>query len=280
MQKVRAIFILARPLNCLITFISVWAGAAVASDVYFSWRIFAASASAALIAGFGNSANDIFDIKIDRINRPYRPLACGKVSVTEAIFLALGLAISGLFLSFIVSRHAILVALLAVVILLVYTPVFKGLSFWGNVAVAAVASLPFIYGGMSVDKPFGAIILSVFAFLLHFGREIVKDIQDRVADATAGIRTGVAIYGAGVSRAIAALLFSALVLSTIVPFAFGMYGRGYLMTVATGADLILLVSIYHLVRSDDDAIMRRMAGWLKAAMPLGLVAVYIGSRGW
>lgn len=280
MQKAKALFVLTRPINCSITFLSVWIGAAVAGDVYHSWRIVAASISAAMITGMGNAVNDILDITIDRINKPFRPLPSGMLSAREAWTLAGGLGIAGLLLSLFVSRFAPILALCVILLLMIYTPVFKGMSYFGNALVAFVSSLAFVYGGMAVDRPFGAIVLSAFALLLHFGREIIKDIQDMSADSAAGIRTGAASNGAGVSRIAATVALSLLAIGTIVPFGIGAYGLSYLIVVVVGVDSILVFAIYQLAKTDNEMGMRRIALWLKAAMPLGLAAVFIGSRGW
>jgi len=93
------LFALIRPVNCLITLFSVWVGAVVSSDIYFSYKIMAASISAFMITGFGNVMNDYYDISVDKINKRDRPLISGKVKISEAKILAAILAGVGLALS-------------------------------------------------------------------------------------------------------------------------------------------------------------------------------------
>jgi geranylgeranylglycerol-phosphate geranylgeranyltransferase len=270
---------LCRPVNCLITFLSVWVGAIVAGNSFYTIRILAASLSAALITAYGNIVNDLFDIKADSINKPYRPLVRGDVNKKSAIFIAVTLASIGLALSIFVGSQAYLIALLVIILLLVYTPIFKGMNYLGNILVAVVSSLAFIYGGMAVDKPFGALILVVFAFLLHLGREIVKDIQDKVADSIVGHRTGACIAHGNLSRILASVILLILIAVTLLPFFLKLYGLGYLIVIVIGADLIIIESIHRLIITDDETVMRHVALWLKFAMPLGLLAVLLGRIG-
>jgi geranylgeranylglycerol-phosphate geranylgeranyltransferase len=280
MKKVISIFILTRPLNCLITFLCIWVAAEVASGIHLSIRIVAASLSGSLVTGYGNIVNDIFDINIDRISKPSRPLAAGTINKKTALIIAIILAIIGLGLSLYVHKAAILIALMAIVLLLIYTPFLKGMSYLGNVIIALVAALAFIYGGLAVDNPFGARILSIFAFLLQLGREIVKDIQDRIADNIYGKRTGASAGNTLRSRIIAASILTILIISTFIPFILSIFSIAYLIVVLVGVDLLLLISIYKLIKTDNESEMRQIAAWLKAVMPIGLLAVFLGSKGW
>jgi geranylgeranylglycerol-phosphate geranylgeranyltransferase len=275
--------VLCRPINCLIALLSVWVGAIVASGTYFSYRILAASISAALITAYGNIVNDLFDIKADSINKPFRPLARGDVSRSKAIALAIILAVIGFAISFFVAKVAWVVALAALVILFAYTPIFKGLNYSGNILVAAVGATAFIYGGMAVGRPLGAFVLVVFAFLLHLGREIIKDIQDRTADSMTGRRTGAAIAEGVCSRILASSLLVLLIAATFVPYFLLLYGLGYLLIMIV-VDLMLAESVRRLIISGDsaeslEASARRVSLWLKLAMPLGLLAVLVGRLG-
>jgi geranylgeranylglycerol-phosphate geranylgeranyltransferase len=278
MNNLKRLPVLCRPINCLITFLSVWVGAIVASGEYFSFRILAAAISAALITAYGNIVNDLFDIKADAINKPFRPLARGEVSRSAAILLAIILATIGLALSFFVAEDAWFVALAAIILLLAYTPIFKGLNYLGNLLVAIVGSLAFIYGGMAVDRPLGALVLIVFAFLLHLGREIIKDIQDKTVDSMAGRRTGAAIADGACSRCLASSVLMLLIGATFAPYFLRLYGLGYLMIVII-VDLLLAESVRRLILSGDEDSARRVAVWLKVAMPLGLLAVLVGRMG-
>lgn len=277
--KAKAIIILSRPVNLLIAFVSVWAAAVIAGDLFISYRILAASFSGALITAYGNAVNDLFDSETDRINKPFRPLPSGALTRKEAWVAAMIFSVAGILLSFYVDYLAIAVAFAAVVLLTLYTPIFKGYLFAGNIAVALVSSLAFIYGGIAVEKPSGALIPAVFAFLLHLGREMVKDVQDIAADRKSGISTGASIDNSETARMMAAGVFILLVIATIIPFLTHHYSFVYFLTVVLGVDLALVIAAIRLFQTDDPEVMRKIAAWLKAVMPIGLLAVLLGSRG-
>jgi geranylgeranylglycerol-phosphate geranylgeranyltransferase len=262
----------------LITFASVWGGAIVASDLLFSWRIVVASLSAAFIVGYGNIVNDIFDVEIDRLIKTQRPLVKGTVRKFEAVTLAIPLGLTGMALSFLISEYAFVTAALAILLLSVYSPLLKGVYFLGNLVVAAVSALAFVYGGMAVDRPLGAWVLIVFSFLLHFGREVIKDIHDKDADIASGLKTGAAINDGRTSQLAAAFILILLAVAVLLPVVMGIYGPLYLIAILA-VDAVLISSIWRLLASHEVRVMDNIAFHLKAIMPLGLVAVILGSRG-
>ena len=81
------------------------------------FNTFLAGISASLIAAAGYVINDYFDIKIDKINRPERPLASGEISVKSAIIYYSIFSIIGLSLSVLISYTAFFIALLTVILL-------------------------------------------------------------------------------------------------------------------------------------------------------------------
>lgn len=273
------ILTLARPINCVITFLSILIGAIVAGGTTITLRIIAASLAGAFITAYGNIVNDCFDIEIDRINKPSRPMARGDISRSDAIAAAAIFAIAGLGLSFFVHWIAGIITIAAIAALYAYTPVFKGMSYIGNILVAVVSSAAFIVSGLAIDRPFGAAFLVLFAFLLHLGREIVKDLEDRDADIARGLLTGATYAHGKVSRILASVVLTLLIVATLEPYYVGFYGTGYLITVML-ANLIIAYSVIRLIITDSPPVMRHISAMLKLAMPLGLLAVLLGRLGY
>lgn len=276
---IKAVFIIARPINVIISLLSVYFGGIISTDEFYSGGLLLACISGGLVAGFGNVCNDIFDIEIDRRSKPFRPLPASLISIKSAIILALILALCGLVLAALINVPCLLMASLAIVALLLYTPVFKGRGYIGNILISLVSALAFIYGAASVGNTQGGLIPAVFAFLFHFVREIVKDMEDFEADRVYNVKTGVVKYGLGVSRFLAITFIVVLIFATIVPFITGLYGLVYLVVVVLGTDIFLLYFIVRLIRSPEKRTYRFIVGFMKAVMPLGIMAVFIGSRG-
>ncbi|MCU0333010.1 MAG: UbiA family prenyltransferase, partial [Ignavibacteriaceae bacterium] len=84
-EKLTAIIKIIRPLNFLITFASVIVAAVICSpDKFPELNAFLAAFAASFALAAGNIINDIYDIDIDKINRPLRPLPSQKITIKEA----------------------------------------------------------------------------------------------------------------------------------------------------------------------------------------------------
>ena len=97
-------------------------------------------------AGASNILNDIYDINIDKKNKPHRPLPSGEISVWMALVYMLSIYFLGIYLLFNLYELAIEIALVIVLpILVLYTPIFKRIPLVGNMAVATVLGIVFLF---------------------------------------------------------------------------------------------------------------------------------------
>jgi len=227
-----------------------------------------AMGSALGLGAAGNTANDLFDVEADRVNRPDRPLPSGTVSRTAALIIG-GLGGGfGLFAAWWVGQPVFGLALAALGVMLVYSPALKQHGLLGNLAVAAVASLPLIYGAAATGGWRAGLVPSALAALLHFAREIVKDLEDVPGDRAAGRRTIPITLGAPAGFVMAAATLVVFVPVALAPWLAGWYGRRYGLT-AIALDAGVCVLIVRLLG-------RRLDGaraTLKAAMAVGLLAL-------
>jgi geranylgeranylglycerol-phosphate geranylgeranyltransferase len=277
---IKAIISITRPVNVAIAMASVYLGGVISFDKYYDNALLLAAISAGLIAGFGNIANDIFDIEIDRRNKSFRPLPSARITVKGAIILAMALAAAGLILGSAINRQCLLLASAVIVGLLFYTPTFKGNGYWGNLLISLISALAFFYGASAVGHIMGGLIPAAFAFLFHLGREIIKDLEDCEADKAENVLTGAVKYGYKVSSILAIIVILILIAATFAPYISKIYGVGYLIAVLIGTDISLVYIIGRLLLSPKQHTYRFIAGLMKALMPLGILAVFIGSRGY
>ena len=275
MKSITGAISITRPVNCAITFVTVWGGGIIAGHYLYSPKFLLASISAALITAYGNIINDIFDYNTDKLGKPHRPLVSGTISRRVAIWLAIICLIAGNILSHFVSRYAFTLVSGVSVLLMIYTPLLKGRSYCGNLAVALAGSVAFIYGGMATDEPLRTLIPAGFAFLIHLGREIVKDIEDREADAAIGYRTG-AVVNIMTARLLAIAVLLILAVATVMPYLMQFYNRRYLLIVLLGCDTLIALAILRLSRSTEPEVMKQVSFYLKLAMPFGLLAMLVG----
>ena len=164
--------------------------------------------STVLIAAAGNIINDYFDVKADRINKPEKLIITKHISRRWAILTHWtfnGIAFSiAIFLSVkYQSLWFVFIHLLSINALWFYSMLFKRKILIGNLLIALLTALiPILvvtffkvgntynlgHSEFNSDSWVAIIdysviyLLSIFAFIQNFAREIVKDIQDVKGD--------------------------------------------------------------------------------------------------
>lgn len=116
-------------------------------------------ASSSLYLG-GIVLNDVFDLELDRVERPKRPLPSGRVSVTSAMWLGWKLLALGMFLAAIASVLAghlrpVMVAVLTVAMIVLYDRWLKRTPL-GPLAMGACRMLNVLLGMSVLVGPFTA----------------------------------------------------------------------------------------------------------------------------
>jgi geranylgeranylglycerol-phosphate geranylgeranyltransferase len=278
MGKWGAYFLLIRPINVIIAAGAVLVGALASGIWPRGTDIVLACLVAAVITAGANAINDVHDVEIDRINRPRRPLPSGRLSRQQAAILGVILLVLGLGVSPALGLWGFLVALMVILLLAAYSARLKRTVLWGNLTVASVSGLAFIYGGIAVRRPGPAVIPAGFAFLFHLGREILKDAQDVAGDRAGGARTLPAVAGVKEALGWASLVFIILIVVTPLPFVVGYYSLPYLVIVAFGVDLPLVWVIVSWRRNQNSDHLGRLSLLLKIDMWVGLAAILAGIR--
>ena len=277
MTNIATINKIIRPANFLITFFSITVAALICATGLFSLsKIFLAALSGALAAASGNVINDIFDIEIDKINRPDRPLPSGRMSLNEASVLYFLLIVMSLVAAYFVNHAAFIIDLTALTILFFYSFRFKKIILIGNLIVAFLTALAFIYGGIAVGNFKDALIPASFAFLINFIREIVKDMEDIDGDLKSGISSFPHRYGFNRAKIIIATLSLLLIGATIYPFVAKIYGLEYLLIIAVFVDPVIIYILTILFKDDSPAGLSKISFILKLNMVFGLAAIYLG----
>ncbi len=271
-----AFFLITRPLNAAIGALSVVLGAALAQPPRWSAVMTCAVISAMLILAGANVINDYYDIDIDRINRPQRMLPSGRLHRREALGLAIFLFACGFFFSILTTTSLAAMAVLTTGALIWYSADLKRRPISGNVVVSAVTAVAFLYGAQAGGRWQAGIAPATFAFLMHLGREIIKDIEDRLGDAHGQARTLPLVYGLTTAQWSASVALGALLLIILVPFWRGEYNRTYLLIILGGVYPVLLHALYRLWKDPSAGSMRRVSAMLKADMLVGLAAIFWG----
>lgn len=268
---------LIRPLNVLIAGISIFIGGAVTGTIHPLLNLLLACLSGMLITGGANAINDYFDADIDRINKPNRPLPRKAISLENAFIFSIILFIAGIIPAFFINFSSIVIAGLSAILLFLYSRNLKRTVLAGNLTVAFMTGLAFIYGGMALGYPRKAFIVGIFAFFYHLGREIIKDVEDIEGDRNDGVITFPIYYGIKPALICATSVLSFLVILTLIPYFLGWFNQLYLWIVLVGVDAFLLILFISIWRNSETSNLRRWAFYMKLNMFVGLLAVYLGS---
>lgn len=168
-----------------------------------------------LIAGAGNAINDYFDVRSDRINKPEKIVLEKTIKrrwaiiihwVFNAIALVLSLYLSWRFRSW----FYVFIHFFTTYLLWTYSVNLKRRLFFSNLSIALLVGIipiialkPIYDLGLQPDNLGPVLLFSLFAFLLNFSREIIKDIQDMEGDSLRNVRSIPIVYGRNKARWIA-----------------------------------------------------------------------------
>ena len=238
------------------------------------------------LAASGNIINDIYDIEIDKINRPERPIPRGSISLKQAkklyfLFLSIGVILSYL--------NTLIFSLTWIILVLVpffgfigwfYAAYGKKSGFPGNIMVGVSFSIGLVYGAYLNSSVIPPYILYFFitAFSLLVAREIIKGCEDIEGDKNQGVKTLAIKIGIKASRnisvifALLAVAFFILPIFTnilninlfIIFMVIGLIEVGYTIVLMFTSDL----------RKED---FKKISLLLKIGMLLGLIAFFFAS---
>ncbi len=163
--------------------------------------LFLGTLMAAVLNGASNTLNQIYDLEVDRVNKPRRPLPSGRIGLAEAWVLTLFLFLAALLLAWLVSTQTLILATAAAALTTVYSvpPLrTKARGIWANVTIAIPRGLLLKVAGWScartVLQPEPWFIGLIFGLFL-LGASSTKDFADIKGDAAGGCRTLPIIYG-------------------------------------------------------------------------------------
>jgi geranylgeranylglycerol-phosphate geranylgeranyltransferase len=196
----------------------------------------------ALVTAAGNVINDYFDVEIDRVNRPHRPIPSGQVTLPAARAYAVTLFLAGILACIPTNALCIAIAVFNSVLLVVYAARLKRAPLVGNIAVSYLSASMFLFGGAlgGYSGMYRVMPFAVMSFFAMLARELVKDAEDVEGDRASGAVTLPILRGIPVTMYLA---FSCAVLgiaASLVPFLW--WGVWYICGILI-VDLIILAAV-------------------------------------
>jgi geranylgeranylglycerol-phosphate geranylgeranyltransferase len=276
-NKLIAYIQLSRPVNVFITLVSIPVACWIAGGTVSMWLfILLAGTTGGLVAAGANAINDVFDVDIDRINRPERPLPRGALTQQNArrMWLIVSLAAIGINLFF--NSSALFIVVLVIVLLYTYSARLKRTVLIGNILIGSMTGMAFIYGGAVVGRVELAVIPAIFAFLVNLAREVLKDIEDMEGDRAENAVTLPIKYGVRTALVLATATLLLLISVTVGVAIHALYHPAFLYIVMI-ADCLMCASIMVMWFDHSPGAMRKASTLLKVSMVFGLLSIIVGS---
>jgi len=227
MSKTIDLMLLTRPVNSIMVGFAVIVGISVsAPNQLLSVPTLLGFLTGFLISSYSMVVNDWYDLEVDRINSPDRPLASGRIHPkTAAVFAGIMLTI-GLISSILIGLDTFIIASVFAAIAWIYNYQVKKQMLLGNMMVAASVAIPYIYGGATVGMIEDLLLwfLALTSFLAATGREIIKTIADVNGDAARQVKSIARVYGSRIAAYAGAFFFLGAVASTVIPILVGEVG--------------------------------------------------------
>ena len=266
-----------RPVNFLITFFSIYFAIIIADKALFlSFKSFIGSLAGAVISGAGMVINDYFDLEIDRVNRPERPIPSGLISLNAALSYYFILNIISIVLLLFTDLCALIIAMISIVIIFFYSYSLKNKGIIGNFVVGFMTGISFIFGGIIGGNVKPLIFPFLFAFMINFSREILKDVEDLEGDKTKNLRTFPIVYGEKASLRMSAIFILLTIVLTFIPYFAGIYNIYYFLIILFVVDLVLILVVKKILTNPSRRELRKLSDLIKYEMIIGLIAIYIG----
>ncbi|MEM0199951.1 MAG: UbiA family prenyltransferase [Saccharolobus sp.] len=256
-------------------------GAIMGYLVSSEWKLeFKPMLLSALVVGFiaagGYIINDIYDVEIDKINKPSRPIPSGRVSINSAKAFAIAMFSLGELLAIFLGIYQAILAFFVTMGLIYYAKKLKKTGIYGNLLVAITTALSIFYGGFaffSGNWLSRIIIPTFYSFFLTLVREIVKGIEDYTGDMLHNVRTLATTLGVYKSWRIAKVLLVILLVISPIPYFVGFNFIYVVLLISVFVPFVIL----SLIQKESIEGAAKARTYLKIAAICGIIAFLLGS---
>lgn len=275
--KLKTLVELTRPVNVAMVGVAIILSIFIAlGEIAPFYITIPAILAAMFIAAAGNALNDYYDIEIDNINRPERPLPSGKITAIGVWAYALILFAAGIIFSMFLPLAAIIIAIVNSALLIVYASHLKKSGFLGNILVSYLVASVFAFGSVAVGKLVIGILLSVVAFFTNAAREVLKDMEDLKGDEMFGAKTIPILEGKNKSIVIISSFLITSILVSPLPYLLRILSFYYFIVVLI-ADVIFVLVVISLYKNSEIKNIKRQQQIIKIGALVGLMAFLIGA---
>ncbi len=269
---------LLRPLNVFTSGLAMVIGSGILGTLNNTGTLLLVMAVVMCFAAAANALNDVVDYEIDKINRPMRPLPSGFVKKRTALSISILLFSMGTLACLELSETAKVIGIvIAMPFMVLYSKYLKGMPLVGNMIVAFILGLSFLFCGAAFNNMSPMWIPMILAFGLTLVRELVKDIADMEGDQSAGLKTFPITAGIEKSIQLSIFLSVCIGVGAFIPYLYGTYGIWYGILLILGVEIPLGVVVVSLLNNPGISSAIHGARILKFSTLIGLIAIYAGT---
>ncbi len=237
------------------------------------------------VAAGGNVVNDIFDIEVDKINRPHRALPSGRMTIRQAWYYVAFLSFVGLLFALLTGPWSAVIVLCFEIIGYTYAAKVKTLGLAGNFMVAFSFAFGVLYGSFIYAETVGQALSNAIptphwlffftAFLILQARETIKGAEDVEGDEERNVRTIARVYGYSAAAGVAAGLNFIGVLSYVLIWVWGFASWDLWPILILGAAVVIGAGITPLTGPEDKKKLLIGSTLDKIGALIGLIAFVI-----
>ncbi len=294
LKDLKAFLRISRPTNVVISFLAFGLACYLATrstDFLFDSAFWGTALTIIIIAATGYWINDVYDFRIDRINKPEKAVVNAILSVKKVLtvyfFTTMGiLGFSFLFLGIYHERpHITFINFISVLLLFIYASYLKRTGVVGNLVISFLIALVLILAYYLTHHINMALVWAVvFSFEITLIREITKDVQDIKGDLAFQVKTMIIQVGMKRTQAFLSFLYVLFIFSTYLPFFYYLI----LYDLALWTYLILSILIVQLpaawimgmmLRETEPQKFGRQSSLLKYVMLTGMLTLFFLGMG-
>ncbi len=220
--------------------------------------------------------NDYMDYESDKINKRDRPITKGDIKKEEALIVSIVCFFISLISAFSLNMGGIIVIITFIILSILYDIYLKKLPLIGNMFIAFSMAIPFIYAGIVVNSLNDTILyISLSAFFIGLGREIIKTIEDIKGDLKINARTLPIVIGIKSAKYIAYISFLLFIPFSIL--AYMSLGFSYISFIMLFVAYLTFIYALYLFEFKNNARASRKAMFI--TITLGLITYLLQSMG-
>jgi geranylgeranylglycerol-phosphate geranylgeranyltransferase len=286
-NKVKSFLKLIRYNNILPTFFLSFTGGWIINpsiiNLLYSKSFVISTINTILIMSTSMIINDLYDIEIDKVNNPNRPLITKEITIKEAIFSVVFLLSFTEYLNiFFLPENLQYIIHMSIIDIIIYTPIIKKILLVKNLFCAGLVSFTIFCSGLAsshnnlmvMNHNFG--LLSITLTLIFFGslnNELLLDIRDYEGDKKNNINTFPVVFGKKITWILCNLITIFNMLSCSLSLYY-LYNNVKILGICFIPFIIVLINLYKIKNNNysEESIVKFMK---KINNPLFLLLLYI-----